>query len=146
MLETMMTAELEWPLGYFGPLQRMWVARNPPSFAFVELEDPWDAGLDGRTVCGHLDQRFESSAVGVRTGQEVFQLVWNPRNFKKVSLPLLWVRRSVCDSLVAHRVKAFACNAGDLGLILESGRFPGKGNGNPLQYSCLENAMDGRAW
>ena len=39
-----------------------------------------------------------------------------------------------------------ACNAGDLGLIPGLGRFPGEGNGNPLQYSCLENPMDGEAW
>ena len=43
-------------------------------------------------------------------------------------------------------VKASACNAGDLGLIPGSGRSPGEGNGNPLQYSCLENPMDGGAW
>ena len=43
-------------------------------------------------------------------------------------------------------VKASACNAGDLGSILGSGRSPGEGNGNPLQYSCLENPMDGGAW
>ena len=42
--------------------------------------------------------------------------------------------------------KASACNAGDLGLIPGSGRSPGEGNGNPLQYSCLENSMDGGAW
>ena len=42
-------------------------------------------------------------------------------------------------------VKAFARNAVDLGLILGSGRCPGKRNGNPLQYSCLENSMDGGA-
>jgi len=35
--------------------------------------------------------------------------------------------------------KEFACNAGDLGLIPESGRSPGNRNGYPLQYSCLEN-------
>ena len=35
--------------------------------------------------------------------------------------------------------KESACNAGDLGLISELGRSPGEGNGNPLQYSCLEN-------
>ena len=35
--------------------------------------------------------------------------------------------------------KEYACNAGDLGLIPGSGRSPGEGNGNPLQYSCLEN-------
>ena len=38
--------------------------------------------------------------------------------------------------------KEFACNVGDLGLILGLGRSPGGGNGNPLQYSCLENPMD----
>ena len=43
-------------------------------------------------------------------------------------------------------VKASACNAGDLGLIPGSGRSPGEGNGNPLQYSCLENPMDSGAW
>ena len=42
--------------------------------------------------------------------------------------------------------KASTCNAGDLGLIPGSGRSPGGGNGNPLQYSCLENSMDGGAW
>ena len=42
--------------------------------------------------------------------------------------------------------KASACNAGDLGLIPGSGRSPGEGNGNPLQYSCLESPMDGGAW
>ena len=43
-------------------------------------------------------------------------------------------------------VKASACNEGDLGSIPGSGRSPGEGNGNPLQYSCLENPMDGGAW
>ena len=42
--------------------------------------------------------------------------------------------------------KASACNEGDPGLIPGSGRSPGEGNGNPLQYSRLENSMDGGAW
>ena len=42
--------------------------------------------------------------------------------------------------------KASAYNAGDPGLIPGSGRSSGEGNGNPLQYSCLENPMDGGAW
>ena len=42
--------------------------------------------------------------------------------------------------------KTSAFNAGDLGLIPGLGRFPGGGNGNPLQYSCLENSMDRGAW
>ena len=43
-------------------------------------------------------------------------------------------------------VKASAWNVGDLGSIPGSGRSPGEGNGNPLQYSCLENPMEGGAW
>ena len=43
-------------------------------------------------------------------------------------------------------VKVSACNAGDLGSIPGLGRSPGEGNGKPLQYSCLENPMDGGAW
>ena len=42
--------------------------------------------------------------------------------------------------------KESACNTGDPGLIPGSGRSPGEGNGNPLQYSCLENPMDRGAW
>ena len=42
--------------------------------------------------------------------------------------------------------KECACNAGDPGSIPESGRSPGDGNGNPLQYSCLENPMDRGDW
>ena len=42
--------------------------------------------------------------------------------------------------------KASACNAGDLGWIPRSGRSPGEGNGNPLQYSCLENPIDRETW
>ena len=39
-----------------------------------------------------------------------------------------------------------ACNAGDVGSVPGSGRSPGEGNGNPLQYSCLEHPMDRGAW
>ena len=42
--------------------------------------------------------------------------------------------------------KESACNAGDLGSIPGLGRSPGEGNGNPLQYSSLENSMDRGAW
>ena len=42
--------------------------------------------------------------------------------------------------------KESTCNEGDPGSIPGSRRFPGEGNGNPLQYSCLENPMDRGAW
>ena len=47
---------------------------------------------------------------------------------------------------MAQRVKCLAYNVGDLGSIPGSGRSPGEGKGNPLQYSCLENPMDRGAW
>ena len=43
-------------------------------------------------------------------------------------------------------VKNLPANAGDLDLSLGSGRSPGEGNGNPLQYSCLESSTDRGAW
>ena len=46
---------------------------------------------------------------------------------------------------MAQRLKP-ACNAGDRGSIPGLGKFPGEGNGNPLQYSCLENPTDRGAW
>ena len=49
------------------------------------------------------------------------------------------------DSLVVQTVQS-ACNAGDLDSISGSERFPGEGNGNQLQCSCLENPIDRRAW
>ena len=42
--------------------------------------------------------------------------------------------------------KESACNTGNLNSIPGSGRSPGEGTGNPLQYSCLENSMDRGAW
>ena len=50
-----------------------------------------------------------------------------------------WIKKV---SLVAQLVKNLPGNTGDLGSISGSGRFLGEGNGNPLQYSCLENSMD----
>ena len=57
---------------------------------------------------------------------------------------------SICCTALHHPCgsdgKASAYNAGDPGSIPESGRSPEEDNGNPLQYSCLENTMDGGAW
>ena len=54
------------------------------------------------------------------------------------NFPLGFPRGSVVQNQPAH--------AGDKGLILDLGRSPGGGNGNPLQYSYLDNPMDGGAW
>ena len=49
-------------------------------------------------------------------------------------------------SLMTQMIKESTCKVGDPGSILWLGRSPGEGNGNPLQYSCLENPMNERAW
>ena len=53
---------------------------------------------------------------------------------------------SLLTSLVAQMVKNLPANAVDSGLIPGLGKDPGEGNGNPLQYSCLENSMNRGAW
>ena len=54
--------------------------------------------------------------------------------------------RCVSPSLVAQTVKNLPARAGDMGSVPGLGGSPGEGNGNPLQYSCLENPMDRGAW
>ena len=65
---------------------------------------------------------------------------------KAMSLLFNMQSRLVMGFPGGSEVKASASNAGDLGSIPGSGRSSGEGNGNPLQYSCLENPMDGGAW
>ena len=62
-----------------------------------------------------------------------------------LELDTLTVNVTVLDFPGSSEGKASAYNVGDPGSIPGSGRFPGKGNCNPLQYSCLENPMDGGA-
>ena len=60
--------------------------------------------------------------------------------------PLLAGMNPKVSPLLEPKVKASAWNAKDPGSIPELGRSPGEGNGTPLQYSCLENPMEGGAW
>ena len=65
---------------------------------------------------------------------------------------ILWTARRSNQSILKEYFpcssvsKESACSTGDLGSISGSGRSPGEGNGNPLQYSCLKNPMDRGAW
>ena len=62
-------------------------------------------------------------------------------------IPLIKLRLGASQLVIV--VKNLLANAGDmrnLGSVPELGRFPGRGHGNPLQYSCLENPMDRGAW
>ena len=75
------------------------------------------------------------------------------KNIKKVELMAacwlinrIYVTRKGGIECSGSDGKESACNAGDTGSILRSGRSPGEGNGNPLQYSCPENYMGKEAW
>ena len=73
-----------------------------------------------------------------------------PQTLCSHSLLALFLRRILCQALWGFPGgsdgKESACNVGDPGSIPRLGRSPGEGNGNPLQYCCLENPIDGRAW
>ena len=56
------------------------------------------------------------------------------------------LHQTIMDFLCGSDGKESTYNAGDEGLIPGLGQFLGEGNGNPLQYSCLENSMDRGAW
>ena len=67
--------------------------------------------------------------------------------FVSLQRPLqILISCSVAGFPGGSEVKVSAWNAGDPGLIPGLGRSPGEGNDNPLQYSCLENPMEGGAW
>ena len=65
---------------------------------------------------------------------------WQTGIFVRLDVIIPWA------SLVVQTVKSPPANAGDPGSAPGLGRSLGEGNGNPLQYSCLENSMDRRAW
>ena len=71
--------------------------------------------------------------------------IWDVLSLQKVLLNGA-VLNPMCRRPGASVVKNTSANAGDTGLIPGSGRFPGEENGNPRQYSCLENSMDGGTW
>ena len=88
----------------------------------------------------------------LRTERKLLWPEWKGQGAERSSRQLEWAGPDHSGS-VSHGKrpggsdgKASVYNAGDLGLIPGLGRFPGEGNGNPLQYSCLENPMDGGAW
>ena len=74
-------------------------------------------------------------------------------NFTVQPFSILFPFSCICSELVrfigfphSSVGKESTCNAGDRGSIPGWGRCPGEANGNPLQYSCLENTMDIGAW
>ena len=91
---------------------------------------------------------FQSSHPYMTPGKTIALTI---QSFVSKVIPLLFNTLSRFVTVFLSRInqtvkRLSACNAGDPGSILGSGRSPGEGNGNPLRYSCLENSMDGGAW
>ena len=94
-----------------------------------------------REICGESTVCVSVHYKALELGSLISKLkVTEQDTIFSFTLSVSWVFLGGSDS------KESACNAGDLGSIPGSGRSPGEGNGNPLQYSCLENLMDGGVW
>ena len=97
------------------------------------LRVPWTAGRSNQSILKEISTEYSLERLMLKLKLQYFGHL---------------MRRS--DSLEdfpgGSDGKASAYNAGDMGSIPRSGRSPGEGNGNPLQYSCLENPMDGGMW
>ena len=88
----------------------------------------------------HSDEAYYCVILGARKGKHALEKAITKSSIinKMNSEPMGFTHSSVC--------KEWACNAGELSSIPGLGRSPGEGNGYPLQYSCLENSKDRRAW
>ena len=98
----------------------------------------------------HFAQGFHDSSVG-KESEESNRLQCRRPQFDFWVGKIRWRRDRLPTPVFlgfpgVSAAKESAYNAGDLGLIPGLGRSPGEGNGNPLQYSCLENLMDRGAW
>ena len=139
-------------------------------FSHVRLcATPWTAAYQAPPSMGFSRQEYWSgvpspSPKGGLYANKKQQVALHPVNFrllnniqreiqqakerlqlKRIQQAYLFLNQDLGFSGVSV-VKNPPANAGDADLIPGSGRSPGEGNGNPLQYSCLENSMDGGAW
>ena len=100
---------------------------------------------------GHLGRRGCAVSPGGRDWEyrALLWVHWGRKRFPRPDLNVLRFRLTsgmLMGFPGGSEDKASACNAGDPGSIPGLGSFPGEGNGNPLQYSCLENPMDRGPW
>ena len=154
----------------------IWVSSQHGCWAPGTWGREWEGGVGGRRIDGEREggttwrprvniMRHDFQPTLLVEAVSKSNLVSRRREGTDPPLDGMWcVLRRVCETgnvwpfsenmllhcliYLPHRSvhKESSCNAGDPGSIPELGRFPGKGNGNPLQYSCLENPMDRGAW
>ena len=111
------------------------------------FQETWIA----RWICSWLNHKKD--LMGIQNWSDIFFQV-DMNQFRDFWGSCFFRRFSVCLKLAAgfpggsavKKKKKSTCITGSSGSFPELGRSPGEGNGNPLQYSCLENPMDGEAW
>ena len=139
-------------VGWFGRMAlnhvyyHIWSESPVQVRCMIKNAQGWCTGMTQR------DRMEVEVGEGFRMGNTCTPMVdscqWNKIQYCKV-ISLQLKLKKIHISPLPHHQKEFACNAGDLrdmGLIPVSVRYPGEGNGNPCQYSCLENPMDRGAW
>ena len=130
------------PFYHFSDMLGLLVDRHGPDDSTLRW---WshNLDLDGACLCNLAVQLLQFSGILLRDGP------WWKKERKQQEI-LLYSKSERGNIYTCFpggsEVKASAWNAGDPGSIPGSGRSPGEGNGNSLQYSCLENPMDGGAW
>ena len=94
------------------------------------------------------EKRSFCSEAGFFSSREVNQKKLNEQlqDYKELFKRFNVTRVKIQNQIQGSDSKEPSCNAGDLGLIPGLERFPGEGNGKPLQYSCLENSIDRGNW
>ena len=132
---------LRWGRPWFNP----WVGKIPEELngwplQYSCLENPMDVGAWWATVHGVVESDT-TKQITLELLSFILFIVF-PKVFNTMWCGFYTMICFHCGS----DGKASACNVGDPGSIPGSGRSPGEGNGNPLQYSCLENSMDRGAW
>ena len=114
--------------------------------ALHPISQPISAGNDGIWKSGQQMLKFSHGDTGREpTSSHIILLNYLPEKALHFTFPLPKCKATVFIRGDSDALES-ASNAGDLGLIIGSGRSPGEGNGYPLQYSCLEKPMDRGAW
>ena len=129
-----------------------WTAASqaPLSMGFSRQE--YWSGLPFPSPGDLPDPKIKPESLALAGGFFAILPTWEPlrsdQSLSRVRLcdPMNRSMPGLSDHHQLPEVKASASNAGDPGSIPGSGRSPGEGNGNPLQYSCLENPMVREAW
>ena len=128
---------------------KLYLCHNFKHTCYAHMSTDWKGNMD-------KGERWLVKMVGLLKFPPLFFLVlhWHSYNITYIYynctvIYILYIISTVIEVfyyLGGSNGKESACSVGDLGLIPGMGRAPGGGHGNPLQYSCLENFIDRRAW